>query len=51
MYLPAKVYEFEETCVWFNEQILRFDIPVTYTLGMKVGQTPEYLVHVQLQQM
>ena len=46
--LPAKVTEFQDTSLRIKEKILRFDIPVTYTISVDICQWTEQLIHVEL---
>jgi len=46
--LPAKVTEFQDNSPRIKEEILRFDIPVTYTISVDICQWTEQLIHVEL---
>ena len=48
MYEPAKVAKFEDASFWVEKKVLGFDVSVTDSVGMDVGQRAEQLVHVHL---
>ena len=48
MYEPAKVAKFEDASLWVEKKVLGFDVSVTDSVGMDVGQRAEQLVHVHL---
>ena len=48
MYEPAKVAKFEDASLWIEKKVLGFDVSVTDSVGMDVGQRAEQLVHVHL---
>ena len=41
MTLPAKVAEFQDASLRVEKEVLRFDIPVTYPIGVDVRQRAE----------
>jgi len=45
---PAEVTEFENTSLRVQQQVLRLDVTMTDALRVKIRQTSEYLVHVEL---
>lgn len=46
---PAKVTKFKHGRLRIQQKVLGFYVTMTDPEGMDVGQTPEELVHVQLQ--